>query len=88
MPVLRSNQLPTLHPGIVLKRYYLDRYNINLSNAAEKLGIKTYHLNNFINGKVTVTGPLATKLESVTGISSGFWLNLQKNYNLYIKWLN
>ena len=83
MPVLRSNQLPTQHPGVVFKRYYLDRYNINLANAAEKLGIKTYHLNNFINGKVTVTDLLATKLEDVTGVSSGFWINLQKNYNLY-----
>ena len=81
MPVLRSNQLPTQHPGVVFKRYYIDRYNINLSNAAKKLGIKTDHLSNFINGKVTVTDPLATKLESVTGISSGFWLNLQKSHN-------
>ena len=81
MPVLRSNQLQTQHPGVVFKRYYIDRYNINLSNAAEKLGIKTYHLNNFINSEVTVTYSLATKLESVTGISSGFWLNLQKSHN-------
>tara|TARA_Y100001934_G_scaffold132697_1_gene160845 strand:+ start:539 stop:793 length:255 start_codon:yes stop_codon:yes gene_type:complete len=83
MPVLRSNQLPTQHPGVVFKRYYLDRYNINLTNAAEKLGIKTEHLNNFINGKVTVSESLATELEDVTGVSSGFWINLQKNYNLY-----
>ena len=83
MPVLRSNHLPTQHPGVVFKRYYLDRYNINLTNAAEKLGIKTEHLNNFINGKVTVSESLATELEDVTGVSSGFWINLQKNYNLY-----
>ena len=83
MPVLRSNQLPTQHPGVVFKRYYLDRYNITLTNAAEKLGIKTEHLNNFINGKVTVSESLATELEDVTGVSSGFWINLQKNYNLY-----
>ena len=83
MPVLRSNRLPIQHPGVVFKRYYLDRYNINLTNAAEKLGIKTEHLNNFINGKVTVSESLATELEDVTGVSSGFWINLQKNYNLY-----
>ena len=81
MPVLRSNQLPTQHPGVVFKRYYLDRHNIKLTDAAKTLDIETYHLNNFINGEVTVTYPLATKLESVTGISSSFWLNLQKSHN-------
>ena len=83
MPVLRSNQLPTQNPGVVFKRYYLDRYNIKLSDAAKTLNLKISHLNNFLNGEATVTTPLATKLESVTGISSGFWLNLQKSYKLY-----
>jgi len=83
MPVLRSNQLPILHPGVVFKRYYLDRYNIKLSDAAKTLDIETFHLNKFINGEFAVTASLALKLERVTGISPGFWLNFQKSHNLY-----
>ncbi len=57
MPVLRSNRLPIQHPGVVFKRYYLDRYNIKLSDAAKTLNLKISHLNNFLNGEATVTTP-------------------------------
>lgn len=83
MPIIRSNNLPTQHPGVVFKRFFLDRKNIKLSDAANKLGIDTSHLINFINGEITVTSPLAINLEKATGVSSGFWLNLQKSHNLY-----
>jgi addiction module HigA family antidote len=83
MPIIRSNQLPTQHPGVVFKCYYLDRYNTKLSDAAKTLDIETFHLNNFIKGEITVTPPLAIRLEKVTGISSGFWLNLQKIHDLH-----
>ena len=51
MPILRSKLLPVQHPGVVFKLYYLDRYNISLTDAAKTLGIKAFHLNCFINGK-------------------------------------
>ncbi len=83
MPILRSKLLPVQHPGVVFKLYYLDRYNISLTDAAKTLGIKAFHLNCFINGKANVTSTLATKLERTTGISSAFWLNLQKTHNFH-----
>ena len=56
MPILRSKLLPVQHPGVVFKLYYLDRYNISLTDAAKTLGIKAFHLNCFINGKANGKG--------------------------------
>jgi addiction module HigA family antidote len=84
MSVSRSNRLPATHPGIVFKQRILDRHNVKITDAAKKMGINRSHLNNFTNGKVSVTAPLAMRLEKATGITSGFWMNLQKTYDLYI----
>ena len=83
MSVVRSKNLPAMHPGFVFKSRILDRNGIKISEAARKMKINRPHLNNFTKGKVSVTAPLAMKLEVATGITSGFWMNLQKTYDLY-----
>ena len=84
MSVTRSNKLPAKHPGIIFKTRVLDRHGISISEAARKLKINRPHLNNFTKGKVSVTVSLAMRLEKATGITSGFWMNLQKTYDLYV----
>jgi addiction module HigA family antidote len=84
MSVSRSNKLPAKHPGHVFKARVLDKNEISISEAARKMRVTRPHLNNFTRGKVSVTAPFAMKLEVATGISSGFWMNLQKTYDLYV----
>lgn len=84
MSLTRSRELPVVHPGVVFKTRVLQKHNISISDAAKKMNINRPHLNNFTLGKVSVTAPLAMKLEKATGITSGFWMNLQKSYDLYV----
>ena len=84
MTLVRSNKLPATHPGLIFKKRILEAHAVTVSDAAKKMHINRPHLNNFSNGKVGVTVPLAMKLERATGISAGFWLNLQKTYDLFI----
>ena len=42
-------------------------------------------LTKFIEGNMPVDTHLATKLEGFTGISSGFWMNLQNTYDIYVE---
>jgi addiction module HigA family antidote len=84
MTLVRSNKLPATHPGLVFKKRILEAHNLSISDAARKMHINRPHLNNFSTGKVGVTVPLAMKLEVATGITAGFWLNLQKTYDLFI----
>ena len=84
MKLTRSIKLPAKHPGIIFKNRILLAHNLSVTEAAKKMHINRSHLNNFSTGKVSVTAPLAMKLEKSTGISAGFWMNLQKTYDLFI----
>lgn len=84
MTLVRSNKLPAIHPGLIFKKRILKPHDLTVTEAAKKMHINRPHLNNFAKGKVSVTVPFAMKLEKSTGISAGFWLNLQKTYDLFI----
>ena len=84
MTLIRSNKLPVTHAGIIFKKRILERHNITVSEAAKLMHIGRPHLSKFVNGRVGVTAPLAMKLEKSPGISAGFWMNIQKSYDLYI----
>lgn len=83
MTLIRSNNLPATHPGLIFRSRIINRHNLTISDAAQKMRISRSHLNNFANGKVSVTVSFAMKLETATGLSTAFWINLQKVYNLY-----
>jgi addiction module HigA family antidote len=81
--IKRSPKLPATYPGLTFKKKILERNNITVSAAAEKMKITRAHLSRFVNGKVAVTGDFAVKLEKACGVSAGFWLNQQNDYDLY-----
>lgn len=84
MSIIRSNKLPVKHAGIILKERILKPRNISISDAAVRLHMSRKQVSLFVNGKSNVSVGLAKKLEAATGISAGFWLNIQKAYDLYM----
>ena len=72
-----------LHPGIVLGDELLAR-NIQQKEFASLLEMRAPHLNELIKGKRHVSALLALKLEQQLGISAGFWMRLQVEYDLKI----
>jgi len=82
MVLIRSDKLPVTHAGIVFKKRVLDRHKITITDAAIQLHVTRKEISDFVNGHSHVTINLAKKLETGTGISSGFWLNIQKNYDI------
>jgi addiction module HigA family antidote len=79
---LRKERRYTLAFGeLPSKSRIIIRHSITISDEAKNMRINRSHFNNFANGKVAVTAPFAMKLEKVTGISTGFWINLQKTYD-------
>ena len=51
---------------------------------AELLDMRAPHLNELIKGKRHISALLALKLEQQLGISAGFWMRLQVEYDLKI----
>ena len=47
---------------------------------ARRLGFSARHLNQLINGSVSITNDTALRLERVLGSTVNFWLNREANY--------
>jgi HTH-type transcriptional regulator/antitoxin HigA len=47
---------------------------------ARRLGFSARHLNQLINGSVSITNDTALQLERVSGSTVNFWLNREANY--------
>lgn len=81
MALIRSSKLPVKHPGLIFNERILARHNISLSDAAKFLHMSRKQITLFVNGRASVSIALSKKLEAYTGISAGFWLNIQKMNN-------
>lgn len=51
---------------------------------ARRLGVTTKFVSQLISGKAALTENTALMLERVVGVRAGFWLNLEKDYQLYL----
>ena len=71
------------HPGEVFKEAFLNAVNLNVTQAAERLGISRKHLSNVINGNASVSADIAKRFEALTGSSAQMWLNMQTNHDLW-----
>lgn len=70
-----------IHPGEHLSDE-LDARGISQIEFAKMIGYQKSQLNEVIKGKRGINADLALLLQSALGIDAGFWLNLQKNYEL------
>jgi plasmid maintenance system antidote protein VapI len=81
----RSTDLPCKHPSNIFKTRCLDKISLPLSEVANRLNINLAELNLFLEEQLSVDKTFSQKLEVATGISAGFWLNMQKHYDYYVE---
>lgn len=75
--------LPPTHPGEMLFEEFLEPLGMSQSAFAVRLGVSFPRLNEIIRGKRAVTPDTALRLARVTGMSPGFWLGLQQDWDLW-----
>ncbi|MCX7014316.1 MAG: HigA family addiction module antitoxin [Candidatus Sumerlaeota bacterium] len=74
---------PPTHPGEMLLEEFLRPLQISQSAFAIRLGVSFPRLNEIVRGKRSVTPDTALRLERVLGMSAGFWLGLQLDWDLW-----
>ncbi len=74
-----------MHPGEVLKESYLEPLDLSVTEAAKRLGVARKTLSELINGKSDISVEMACKLSKACRTTAKFWLNMQINYDLWIK---
>ena len=72
-----------IHPGAILREDVLKPYNLTITDAARDLQISRKQLSEIANEKSPVTTEMAIRLEQVFKIDASFWLDLQRDFDLW-----
>ena len=70
-----------VHPGLVLKDE-LEERGLTQTQIATHIGVLPKTINEICRGKRGISAEMAVLLARALGASPGFWLNLQKNWEL------
>ena len=70
------------HPGELLREDVLLPLGIEVTVAAERLGMSRTTLSRIINGRAGISPDLAIRLERAGVSTARFWMTLQTNYEL------
>lgn len=80
--MLPKNRPPT-HPGEMLLEEFLKPLGMSQTELAERIHVSYPRVNEIINGKRGVTPDTALRLSKLFGTTPEFWLNGQRNWDLW-----
>ncbi len=80
--MLPNNRPPT-HPGEMLLEEFLKPLGMTQTELAERTGVSYPRINEIVNGKRGVTPDTALRLSRLLGTTPEFWLNGQRNWDLW-----
>ena len=75
-------KLKNIHPGEVLLEEFLVPMNLSQNALARAIGVAPRRINEIVLGKRAITADTALRLAKTFGISEGFWLGLQADYDV------
>ncbi len=70
------------HPGELLREDVLAPLGIEVTDAAQRLGMSRTSLSRVINGHAGISPDLAVRLERAGVSTARFWMTLQANFEL------
>jgi addiction module HigA family antidote len=73
---------PPIGPGEVLRTHILGGA-ITQERLAHAMQVSRFTVSQIVNGRRAVTAEMALRLARVTSTTPGFWLNLQRDVDLY-----
>ena len=77
-----EERIPPTHPGEILKLDFLEPLKLSQRTLADALGVNPRRISEIVNGKRSVTADTALRLARFFDVTPGFWLGLQKQYDL------
>ncbi|MCB0179826.1 MAG: HigA family addiction module antidote protein, partial [Anaerolineae bacterium] len=81
---MRPQNRQPAHPGRILKNLYLVPLGISNTKLAETIGVSRKAVSYIVNERKSVTPEMGLRLaRAFPNTSAEFWLNLQKNYDLW-----
>lgn len=82
---MKKNRIPPVHPGEILFEEFLKPMEISQNRLALDMRVPPRRINEIVHGKRRITADTALRLGRYFGMSAGFWLGLQMDYDLDIE---
>ena len=80
--MLPKNRPPT-HPGEILLEDFLNPLEMTQTELAARIHVSFPRINEIVNGKRGITPDTALRLSRLFGTTPEFWLNGQRNWDLW-----
>ena len=78
-----KRNLAPVHPGEILREDYIKERGLTVTEVAKGIGMARANLSAIVNERAGISPELAVKLSEAFGNTAQFWINLQKNYELW-----
>ena len=78
----RHPSIDPVHPGEILREDVLPALALSKTAVADALGISRQTLYDILNERQPVTAEMAVRFGKLFGNGAGFWVNLQRVYDL------
>jgi addiction module HigA family antidote len=82
MDLLERGLAPS-HPGEILREMFIKENGLTITEVAQGLGIARGNLSAIVNERAGISPELSVKLSEAFNNTPEFWVNLQKNYELW-----
>lgn len=71
------------HPGEILREEFMPDFGLSVAQLARKIGVSRQSVNELVHERRSVSPDMALRLARLFGQSPQFWLNLQRNVDLW-----
>lgn len=71
------------HPGEILREEFMPDYGLTVATLARRLGVSRQSVNEVVRERRGVSTEMAMRLSRLFGTSAEYWLNLQRNIDLW-----
>lgn len=83
IPNTRPLERRPIHPGEILREEFLPEYGLSVTALAKAAGVSRQSINELLRERRAVSPEMALRLGRLFGTSPEFWLNLQRNVDLW-----
>jgi len=71
------------HPGEMLREEFMPDYGLSVAQLATKLDVSRQSVNELVNERRALSPVMALKLARLFGISPQYWMNMQRNVDVW-----
>jgi len=77
-----TKQIKNPHPGIILSEEFLFELNMSMSELSKSIGVPKNRIHHIVKGTRGISADTDIRLSKFFGLSEGYWLRLQNQYDL------